>query len=183
MSCFMGYNPLVAKEVKITTWIKEFDGDSPVYPSFPNDGDCFVVFATDEDALTHNALSKKTYNNGDWADAEGGGGGGGDFNTAEVTVKVSAEHEGSQFGLNIPEDVESPYYGFFGMFAMPDNTFSDRVYIEEDAITCTLYYAGDSIALEPNNAFESCTGNAVFDPDTYKVIVSGDCTVTGYVED
>lgn len=75
MSCFMGYNPLVAKEVKITTWIKEFDGDSPVYPSFPNEGDCFVVFATDEDALTHNALSKKTYTNGDWADAEGGGGG------------------------------------------------------------------------------------------------------------
>lgn len=72
----MGYNPLVAKEVKITTWIKEFDGDSPVYPSFPNEGDCFVVFATDEDALTHNALSKKTYTNGDWADAEGGGGGG-----------------------------------------------------------------------------------------------------------
>ena len=85
MSCFMGYNPLVAKEVKITTWIKEFDGDSPVYPSFPNDGDCFVVFATDEDALTHNALSKKTYTNGEWADAEGGGGGGGDFTTAEVT--------------------------------------------------------------------------------------------------
>lgn len=75
MSCFMGYNPLVAKEVKITTWIKEFDGDSPVYPSFPNEGDCFVVFATDEDALTHNALSKKTYTNGEWADAEGGGGG------------------------------------------------------------------------------------------------------------
>lgn len=69
MNCFMGYNPLVAKEVKITTWIKEFDGDSPVYPSFPNEGDCFVVFATDEDALTHNALSKKTYTNGEWADA------------------------------------------------------------------------------------------------------------------
>lgn len=81
MSCFMGYNPLVAKEVKITTWIKEFDGDSPVYPSFPNEGDCFVVFATDEDALTHNALSKKTYTNGDWADAEGGGGGGGEYPT------------------------------------------------------------------------------------------------------
>lgn len=75
MNVFMGYNPLVAKEVKITTWIKEFDGDSPVYPSFPNEGDCFVVFATDEDALTHNALSKKTYTNGEWADAEGGGGG------------------------------------------------------------------------------------------------------------
>ena len=92
MNCFMGYNPLVAKEVKITTWIKEFDGDSPVYPSFPNDGDCFVVFATDEDALTHNALSKKTYTNGDWADAEGGGGGGGDFsNPTKIDYEWDAD--------------------------------------------------------------------------------------------
>lgn len=88
MNCFMGYNPLVAKEVKITTWIKEFDGDSPVYPSFPNDGDCFVVFATDEDALTHNALSKKTYTNGEWADAEGGGGG---FDYPTFTLDIQTE--------------------------------------------------------------------------------------------
>lgn len=95
MSCFMGYNPLVAKEVKITTWIKEFDGDSPVYPSFPNEGDCFVVFATDEDALTHNALSKKTYTNGDWADAEGG-------STPTGTIKITENGEGidvSQYAL------------------------------------------------------------------------------------
>ena len=87
MNCFMGYNPLVAKEVKITTWIKEFDGDSPVYPSFPNEGDCFVVFATDEDALTHNALSKKTYTNGEWADAEGG-------STPTGTIKITENGEG-----------------------------------------------------------------------------------------
>lgn len=87
MNCFMGYNPLVAKEVKITTWIKEFDGESPSYPSFPNDGDCFVVFATDEDALTHNALSKKTYTNGGWADAEGG-------STPTGTITITENGEG-----------------------------------------------------------------------------------------
>lgn len=87
MNCFMGYNPLVAKEVKITTWIKEFDGESPSYPSFPNDGDCFVVFATDEDALTHNALSKKTYTNGEWADAEGG-------STPTGTITITENGEG-----------------------------------------------------------------------------------------
>lgn len=210
MNCFMGYNPLVAKEVKITTWIKEFDGESPVYPSFPNDGDCFVVFATDEDALTHNALSKKTYTNGDWADAEGGstptgtititengegidvssyayadvnvsGGGGGDFNTAEVTVKVSTEHEGSQFGIYFSSSVEPPY-GYAGMFMFSDSSFSYELYTEGDDLTATLYYVGDSVDLILNNTFESCTGNAVFNPDTYKLTISGDCTVTGWTD-
>lgn len=181
MNCFMGYNPLVTKQVKVTVWVCEQDGATPVAPSNPSAGDCFIVYATDEAVLSNTPTSAKTYADGEWKDAEGGGGG--DLSTAEVTVKVSTEHEGSQFGLNIPEDRESPYYGLFGTFVMPDNTFSDRVYIEGGTITCTLYYIGDSIALEVNNAFESCTGNAVFDPDTYKVIVSGDCTVTGYVED
>lgn len=55
----------------------------------PNDGDCFIVFETDEDATKHNATSKKTYTNGDWADAESGGGGGGgaDFPTFTITVE------------------------------------------------------------------------------------------------
>ena len=110
MNCFMGYNPLVAKEVKITTWIKEFDGDSPVYPSFPNDGDCFVVFATDEDALTHNALSKKTYTNGEWTDAEGGGGGatfptftlsGGSWSCDMTYAEAKANYEANVLGNEV----------------------------------------------------------------------------------
>lgn len=143
MSCFMGYNPLVAKEVKITTWIKGFDGESPVYPSFPNDGDCFVVFATDEDALTHNALSKKTYTNGDWADAEGGG----STTIPSVTLDLDNHTYTSdvEFGdwvsliLNSPfvsreESKEYPYYDtggyLFGSSATDDD--AQGAYIELD---------------------------------------------------
>ena len=178
MSCFMGYNPLVAKEVKITTWIKEFDGDSPVYPSFPNDGDCFVVFATDEDALTHNALSKKTYTNGDWADAEGGGGGGGDFNTAEVTVKgLNGENI---FYLDIYKDDTG---NFPAIFCTEDH-FSDSAYTNDGTpTTYTLMYTGDSVTIAVGNAYASSTGDVVYNEDDNTVTISGDCSVTGWVED
>lgn len=69
MNCFMSYNPNVAHEVKVTTWIKEFDGASPVYPSFPNEGDVFIVF--DNDEATEPSVNK-TYTNGDWADTSSG---------------------------------------------------------------------------------------------------------------
>ena len=67
MNCFMSYNPNVAHEVKVTTWIKEFDGASPVYPSFPNEGDVFIVF--DNDEATEPSVNK-TFSSGDWADTE-----------------------------------------------------------------------------------------------------------------
>ena len=76
MNCFMGYNPLATKQVKVTVWVCEQDGATPVAPSNPSEGDCFIVYATDEAVLSNEPTSKKTYTNGDWADAEGGGGGG-----------------------------------------------------------------------------------------------------------
>lgn len=74
MNCFMGYNPLVTKQVKVTVWVCEQDGATPVAPSNPSEGDCFIVYATDEAMLSNTPTSAKTYTNGDWADAEGGGG-------------------------------------------------------------------------------------------------------------
>lgn len=87
MNCFMGYNPLATKQVKVTVWVCEQDGATPVAPSNPSEGDCFIVYATDEAVLSNTPTSAKTYTNGEWADAEGGGGGGGDsdFSIAEVT--------------------------------------------------------------------------------------------------
>lgn len=41
----------------------------------PKDGDCFIVFDTDDDVLADNPSSKKAYANGSWGDAGGGGGG------------------------------------------------------------------------------------------------------------
>ena len=175
MNCFMGYNPLVAKEVKITTWIKEFDGDSPVYPSFPNEGDCFVVFATDEDALTHNALSKKTYTNGEWADAEGGGGG--DFTTAEVTL---IPYEGSDFELYPVSDDEGRGTSIF----LSDESFFNGASTKNaEPLTVTLVYVGDSADLAISNTYVSSTGAVVYHEDTNTVTVSGDCSITGWYSD
>ena len=170
MSCFMGYNPLVAKEVKITTWIKEFDGDSPVYPSFPNEGDCFVVFATDEDALTHNALSKKTYTNGDWADAEGGGGG--DLSTATMTIVNNRSDDLDMVSLS-------------GSFALTNGEESASFYeisvtkgtpVEASVI---LYKGKGAMFLDVNPS----TINVTLDGDITSIgegvyLVTGDCTLT-----
>ncbi len=46
MNVFMGYNPTVAKQVKVSVWVKEIDGAEPILPATPKDGDCFIVFDT-----------------------------------------------------------------------------------------------------------------------------------------
>lgn len=97
MNCFMGYNPLATKQVKVTVWVCEQDGASPVAPSNPSAGDCFIVYATDEAVLSNTPTSAKTYTNGEWADAEGGGGGGGDFSIAEVTFVDCNTTSGSAY--------------------------------------------------------------------------------------
>ena len=75
MNVFMGYNPTVAKQVKVSVWVKEIDGAEPILPAAPKDGDCFIVFDTDDDVLADNPSLKKSYANGSWGDAGGGGGG------------------------------------------------------------------------------------------------------------
>ena len=73
MNVFMGYNPTVAKQVKVSVWVKEIDGAEPILPAAPKDGDCFIVFDTDDDVLADNPSLKKSYANGSWGDAGGGG--------------------------------------------------------------------------------------------------------------
>lgn len=180
MNCFMGYNPLVAKEVKITTWIKEFDGESPVYPSFPNDGDCFVVFATDEDALTHNALSKKTYTNGDWADAESGGGGGGgeNFHVANVTLTG----DGGDLIIYCPKTGD---VGYECILVDDNGLFVEEVYATNgNTVTVPLYYAGEYAEATLYSVITSMTGSATENPDIPgNYIITGDCSFTGYYDD
>lgn len=89
MNVFMGYNPTVAKQVKVSVWVKEIDGAEPILPAAPKDGDCFIVFDTDDDVLADNPSLKKSYANGSWEDAGGGGGSGAVI--PEVTVDWSDE--------------------------------------------------------------------------------------------
>lgn len=90
MNVFMGYNPLATKQAKVTVWVCEQDGETPVAPSNPSEGDCFVVYATDEAVLSNTPTSAKSYSNGEWVDAEGGGGGSGAV-IPEVTLTGKKE--------------------------------------------------------------------------------------------
>ena len=191
MNCFMGYNPLVAKDVKVTTWIKEFDGAEPIAPIFPNEGDCFIVFATDEDATTHNALSSKTYKDGEWVDAEGGttptgtititengegidvadyayadvnvsGGGGGDLSTAQVTII------GTVSGGNLCSAIAViPDYNIEGTMPFLSNLPSP---ISVVLYKGKAYYQPDSV--------QSVSGNIEYDSDLQMYVITGDCTIT-----
>lgn len=107
MNCFMGYNPLVTKQVKVTVWVCEQDGATPVAPSNPSEGDCFIVYATDEAVLSNTPTSAKAYTNGDWADAEGGGGGltfptfttsGGHASCDMTFAEINANYQASDMG-------------------------------------------------------------------------------------
>lgn len=95
MNCFMSYNPNVAHDVKVTTWIKEFDGASPVYPSFPNEGDVFIVF--DNDEATEPSVNK-TYTSGDWADTSSG-------STPTGTIYITENGEGIDVSSYATADV------------------------------------------------------------------------------
>lgn len=172
MNCFMGYNPLVTKQVKVTVWVCEQDGATPVAPSNPSEGDCFIVYATDEAMLSNDPTSKKTYTNGDWADAEGGGGGIGTIVTITLTTTeafFNGHPEGSGTGVDALLYKE-------GVGWLPDESLSESdtsltvALIEESAYCLTVYS-------EP-----TVTGDATVKKsaqyDEWEITVSGDCTIT-----
>ena len=184
MNCFMGYNPLVSKQVKITVWVNEQDGASPVAPINPSEGDCFIVYATDEAMLSNTPTSKKTYTNGDWADAEGGGGGGGDYPT--VTVNVDAEKLYCELGFQPEYDPLSETN--IAVTALYDTgtfytyTFSLPSVDLNDGVTLEFLLIGDSFTLIPWADFSlpnavSITGSATFDNETHSITVTGDCSI------
>ena len=77
MNVFMGYNPLVGKQVKITTFNYEVDGES-AEPFNPQYGDCTLYFANsiaERDGVYEDAYM---FNGNDWTEISGGGGGGDD---------------------------------------------------------------------------------------------------------
>lgn len=172
MNCFMGYNPLVSKQVKVTVWVCEQDGAIPVAPINPSEGDCFIVYATDEAELANSPTSKKTYSSGSWADAEGGGSSGGDsdFSIAEVTVinNSNANIECSSIGVN--ED------GLISLFTV--------VAKETEKINILLYsdIASDFAVLESGNDLTYVvTGDVDDDGEAlgrHLFLVSGDGTIT-----
>lgn len=112
----------------------------------------------------------------------GGGGGSSDFSTAEVTLIGQG---GSSFGLYQEEYVSEPY-GYTGIFAKSEKLTPDPIahpLVEPDGTTYTLYYIGDSYICYPQNVYISSTGDVAYDEETGLLTITGDCSITGMVDD
>lgn len=112
-------------------------------------------------------------------DSGGGGGGGSEFKTAQVTVASPYQN----FDLN-DYDNEQPPYGCSCFAVENGQIVAYRFSVwEEDSKTYTLYYLGDSVTLYVGTVYISSSGNVTYDEDTNSVTITGDCTVTGYIDD
>lgn len=157
MNVFMGYNPLATKQAKVTVWVCEQDGETPVAPSNPSEGDCFVVYATDEAVLSNTPTSAKSYSNGEWIDAEGGGG---DFTTAEVQVTLA----GSDLSLYVP-------------FASDGDSARSASGIYQSGTYQAILYKGKAFAeAYGDNVSITATGDA--EVGDYVVTITGNCSIT-----
>ena len=72
MNVFMGYNPLAGKQVKITTFNYEVDGDG-ADPLDPQYGDCMLHFADSIAEQEGEYDEAYTFDGDDWTELGGGG--------------------------------------------------------------------------------------------------------------
>lgn len=167
MNCFMSYNPNVAKEVKVTTWIKEFDGASPVYPSFPNEGDVFIVF--DNDEATEPSVNK-TYTSGDWADTSSGGSS--NFSTATLVIDTAQAHSGGFYLPVIGDSDDDP------MIWLVNEGYNVAEHTTPNVV---LYRGACYTSIESDsNLIVTTTGNVEADGEggEWHLYITGDGTIT-----
>lgn len=105
----------------------------------------------------------------------GGGDGGGDYKTANVTIIGDNNGEAWQFSIHASQD-KGLYLCAFDI----NGNFSTNLYTIGAPITAKVVYTGESALVIPDNNFVSATGNAVYDSDTKRITITGDCTITGY---
>lgn len=166
MNCFMSYNPNVAKEVKVTTWIKEFDGASPVYPSFPNEGDVFIVF--DNDEATEPSVNK-TFSSGDWADTSSG-------DAPTGTIEITENGEGIDVSSYAYADVNVSGGGselFNSCTATINATGTSGV----DGIKVTIYSLGATL-----NGFADINGDYYSEYETQTIVAGTPQEYTLYLK-
>lgn len=113
----------------------------------------------------------------------GGGGGGGDFSAAKVTI-IPKESTDS-FGLQSCYDATEEYNTSVFQFESDGNTvYSSGAGTIGTALETTLIYSGDSVDITPGtNKVTGVSGDAVYDSETNKITITGDCTITGWVDE
>lgn len=109
--------------------------------------------------------------------AEGGGSGGdSDFNTATVSVTGAS----GAFYVYCNQDQE-----YTNIFVLEDGNFNTYLYAPDlgETVTGTLLYKGDSYTLSPYNVVVSVTGDAEYDEENYVIVGTGDCAISGFIDD
>lgn len=111
----------------------------------------------------------------------GGGGGGGVFKSANVTI-IPSPGTGSDFGIYDPGYSEKPW-GFHCCFIQDGQIVGGCPNTVPEETTFTLYYTGNSAEVYPSTRYESSTGAVTWNPETNILTITGDCTITGYIDD
>ena len=112
-----------------------------------------------------------------------GGGGSSDFSTAEVTINAIIEgsptlvEKGFVAEILYPEVTTNPYAGGFDDFNGNIILYKNDAFISIDSLFAsdsneTIYVASD------NPTAPTISGNATYDNETGRFIITGDCTIT-----
>lgn len=112
-----------------------------------------------------------------------GGGGSSDFSTAEVTINPIIEgsptlvEKGFVAEILYPEVSANPYAGGFDDFKGNIILYKNDAFISIDSLFAsdsneTIYVASD------NPIAPTISGDATYDNDTGRFIITGDCTIT-----
>ena len=110
---------------------------------------------------------------------EGGGGGGGDYKTANVTIIGDNGGEAWSFSIYASQDDDGLALCAFDI----DGNFALNLNTDGAPTTAKVVYTGEGALVYPYNVFGSATGDAVYDGDTNTITITGDCTITGYMND
>lgn len=114
----------------------------------------------------------------------GGGGGGGDYKTVKVSLTVEKLYcsLGFQPKFNEITEINDIVEALYDNGSYLEYTFNwgDEVLAEHPEINFLMLT--DSFELNPyadydNPSAVTVTGDAVYDPDTHKITVSGDCSI------
>lgn len=124
----------------------------------------------------YESLLAKAINGG--GSSGGGGGGGGDSDFKSVNVTLIPTH-GSDFGVYDAGYSEEPW-GYHCFHLLNGQIVAGAPNGVTEETTITLYYIGDSLEVQPNNTYESSTGAVTWNPDTFTLTITGDCTITGW---
>lgn len=120
--------------------------------------------------------------NGCCSDGESGGGGG-DFKTAKVTIVPKESTD--LFGLQSCYDETEEYNTSVFQFEFEGNiVYSFGASRMGTALETTLIYSGDSVDITPGtNKVTGVSGDAVYNSETNRITITGDCTITGWVDE